>query len=99
MNSARKVKFTDPLGLGKNVTDPLNLGPGVTDPLGLDTGKGENIAAAPGPLPPPIAMPVPGQDDLANIASRRRSIQSQLARRGRLSTILSQGFYEPLGGT
>lgn len=49
-------------------------------------------------IPAPTAMPIPGQDALANIISRRRSIQAQLARRGRLATILSQPATEPLGG-
>lgn len=55
--------------------------------------------AAPPEVPPATKMPVPGQDDLANIAARRRSVAAQLARRGRLSTILSQPQSEPLGGT
>lgn len=47
---------------------------------------------------PVTPMPVPGQDDLASIAARRQSIQQQLARRGRVSTILSNAQNEPLGG-
>lgn len=49
-------------------------------------------------IPPPTPMPIPGQDDPTNIAARRRSIQAQLARRGRLATILTQPQAEPLGG-
>ena len=49
--------------------------------------------------PTPVTpMPIPGQDDLANIAARRKSIEQQLFRRGRLSTILSNPLSEPLGG-
>ena len=48
-------------------------------------------------LTPPTPMPIPGQDSLANIMARRASIAAQLARRGRLSTILSQIQPEPLG--
>src|SRR5690242_17108259 len=48
---------------------------------------------------PVTPMPIPGQDDLANIAARRQSIEQQLLRRGRLSTILtSPQTNEPLGG-
>ncbi len=47
---------------------------------------------------PPTPMPIPGQDTLEAVTARRRSIQAQLARRGRLSTILSQPQAEPLGG-
>lgn len=47
---------------------------------------------------PVTPMPIPGQDDLANIAARRKSIEEQLFRRGRLSTVLSNPQSEPLGG-
>lgn len=46
----------------------------------------------------PTPMPIPGQDTLEAIRARRSSIQAQLARRGRLSTILSSPSFEPLGG-
>jgi len=52
-----------------------------------------NIPAIPGPTP----MPIPGADDMSTILARRASISAQLARRGRLSTILSQPQSEPLG--
>ena len=48
-------------------------------------------------ITPPTPMPIPGQDAIANIMARRASIAAQLARRGRLSTILSQSQPEPLG--
>jgi len=61
-----------------------------------------SVATAPRPraiqmptIPKPIAMPVNDPND-PNV--RRASIQAQLLRRGRLSTILSQGESEPLGG-
>jgi hypothetical protein len=50
-------------------------------------------------IPAPAPMPVPGPDDPSTINARRNSIQAQLLRRGRLSSILSQGAQsEPLGG-
>lgn len=60
----------------------------------------------PGYVPPPgppvvtpvTPMPIPGQDDLSNIAARRKSIEQQLFRRGRMSTVLSNPQNEPLGG-
>ncbi len=61
-----------------------------------------SIALAPRPqavnmpaIPKPAPMPVNDPND-PNV--RRTSIQAQLLRRGRLSTILSQGENEPLGG-
>lgn len=56
------------------------------------------VEPPPPPIEPPTVMPVPGQDDLSNIAARRRSVREQLARRGRLSTILTQPQSQPLGG-
>jgi len=50
------------------------------------------------PTPPPvIPMPDPSPESAANIAARRRSVQAQLLRRGRMSTILTQPQSEPLG--
>lgn len=49
-------------------------------------------------ITPVTPMPIPGQDDLASMAARRQSIQQQLFRRGRFSTILSDPQSEPLGG-
>jgi len=48
-------------------------------------------------LPTPIPMPDPSPTSQASIAARRRSIQAQALRRGRMSTILSQAQSEPLG--
>lgn len=64
------------------------------------------IEGDPGYTPPPASpvltpvtpMPIPGQDDLANISARRRSIEEQMRRRGRVSTVLSGQQSEPLGG-
>lgn len=64
------------------------------------------VEGDPGYVPPPgppvvtpvTPMPIPGQDDLSNIAARRKSIEEQLFRRGRLSTVLSNPQNEPLGG-
>lgn len=64
------------------------------------------VEGDPGFVPPPgppvvtpvTPMPIPGQDDLTNIAARRKSIEEQLFRRGRLSTVLSNPQSEPLGG-
>jgi hypothetical protein len=56
------------------------------------------VAPATPNVTPVTPMPIPGQDDLANISARRRSIEQQLARRGRLSTVLSNPQNEPLGG-
>lgn len=69
--------------------------------FGVPKGPGDSGYQAPPPDPtvtPVTPMPVPGQDDLASIAARRQSIQQQLARRGRVSTILSNAQNEPLGG-
>lgn len=49
-------------------------------------------------LTAPTAMPDPSADSIANVYARRTSIAAQLARRGRLSTFLSQPKMEPLGG-
>ena len=53
----------------------------------------------PGPpvVPAPIPMPDPDSSSQASIAARRRSVQAQALRRGRMSTILSQSQSEPLG--
>lgn len=63
------------------------------------------VEGDPGYVPPaspvvtPVTpMPIPGQDDLANISARRRSIEEQIRRRGRVSTVLSSPQSEPLGG-
>lgn len=55
----------------------------------------EAVPEAPAVVPPVTPMPDPG-DPFVRATTRRRSVQSQLARRGRMSTILSQS--EPLGG-
>lgn len=46
-------------------------------------------------VPPPIPMPDPDPSSRESIAARRRSVQAQALRRGRVSTVLSQA--EPLG--
>lgn len=82
------------------IYDPFIMGPQVkklTDIGQKELSPGEIAQPEIAPTPPTV-MPVPGQDDLANIAARRRSVQAQLLRRGRLSTILSQPQNEPLGG-
>lgn len=49
--------------------------------------------------PPPVEPPTPLPDDEAMRKARRRSITSQMARRGRASTILTdQGTGDALGG-
>jgi len=42
-------------------------------------------------------MPDPDPSSRESIAARRRSVQAQALRRGRMSTILSQSQAEPLG--
>ena|SRR5260221_9746315 len=51
------------------------------------------------PTPTPVT-PMPGNDpsDLNIISARRRSIEEQMRRRGRMSTVLSNPQAEPLGG-
>src|SRR5258706_7435159 len=70
--------------------ETFGVPPSPGDPGFIDT-----TPVVPTPVTP---MPVPGQDDLANIAARRRSIDEQLRRRGRVSTVLSSPQSEPLGG-
>jgi hypothetical protein len=87
------------------------IAPGIFDPItaaqtSAVAGTAANVVDKPTPPPeeappeitPPTPMPIPGQDTLEAVTARRRSIQAQLARRGRLSTILSQPQAEPLGG-
>lgn len=50
------------------------------------------------PIPPVIPMPDPDPSSQGSIAARRRSVQAQMLRRGRMSTILTQPQSEPLGG-
>ena len=54
----------------------------------------------PAPLVPTPVTPLAGNDptDLNIIAARRRSIEEQMRRRGRMSTVLSSPQIEPLGG-
>src|SRR3977135_3654447 len=65
------------------------------DPFHLYTPAPEPDTATPTPVTP---MPIPGQDDLSNIAARRRYIEEPFRRRGRMSTVLSNPQAEPLGG-
>jgi hypothetical protein len=83
-------------------SNPRERGRRAIDPVfGVPPVEGDP-GYVPPPTPPVVTpvtpMPVPGQDELANIEARRRSISEQLARRGRASTILSNPQTEPLGG-
>lgn len=68
--------------------------------FGVPPSEGDPGYVPPGPpvVTPVTPMPIPGQDDLANISARRKSIEQQLFRRGRMSTVLSNPQTEPLGG-
>jgi len=80
----------DPLGSAISKYKGANL-----DPYHLYTPVPEPDTVTPTPV-----TPMPGVDptDLNTIAARRRSIEEQLRRRGRMSTVLSNPQAEPLGG-
>lgn len=82
-------------GKGEVIGQTLGIG-GLTGGF-INMARNRPQPEVPG-LTPVTPMPVPGQDDLSNIAAQRRSLADQLRRRGRLSTILSQPQSEPLGG-
>ena len=72
----------------------------LLDPLGivLKDDPPPIIMSAPPAAAPPVDMPVSPDMATASNAPRRRSIASQLRRRGRASTILTDITSEPLGG-
>jgi len=87
----------------ESFTDPLTIfhtgigGGDVADAIRRHIDPSPTVQPDTPATPPPERMPVPGPDTIEAISARRRSIQAQLARRGRLSTILT-GQDEPLGG-
>jgi len=107
MSTATAIAFGRPGG-GRAASGPLGpvtLSPKIRRQLdegfGVPPSQGDpGYVPPPEPpvIPPPTPMPDPDLSSLGSIAARRRSIQAQLARRGRMSTILSQGQPEPLGG-
>lgn len=104
---SKTIANLDPLG---REISKLGLPGLLTGAPGTIAQRAEDRANTPAPIidpgedlntdiPAVPRMPVPGPNSLDTIRARRLSIQAQLARRGRLSTILSQPQYEPLGGT
>jgi hypothetical protein len=107
--SASLTKRSKELGVGGGRANMGVLGPTLgrtvmrqqlDKTLGVAPIEGDPGYVAPPSLnvTPVTPMPVPGVDDLSNVAARRRSIEDQLRRRGRMSTVLGGAQTEPLGG-
>lgn len=106
-NLNKRLAVNVPLGKGVRQVGPLGFSEGRTrirqeldKTLSVSPREGD-----PGYVPPaePVLTPVTplvGNDptDLNIIAARRRSIEDQLRRRGRMSTVISNPQNEPLGG-
>ena len=100
----------DPFGLTSSVANATGIGRAadsvgftpLTSALGIDTPQSaQNISSVNTPLTPqsdPLTTPTVIPQVEAPVAKRQRAAQSNRARRGRASTIMTAFNNEPLGG-